>query len=216
MGSLALVVLGVVIVLGFVTALWLVVLNQNQSSFSFMRTEELRFLSVAFPSNSSAVISVRNSGSFILTIDRVKINNTAVTVTYGFYIETDGTLPRGASGTIAISNWTWTNGYIYEFVVHTATGNNFPYTTTATPGGSIPSPEPWHDPYPVDYSPLIAPSLIEIILIMAFAGATVLNRKQYLHIPAPALAVLGILMILGFLVVLWLAFFVPLPHQSFT
>jgi len=216
MGSLALVVLGVVIVLGFVTALWLVVLNQNQPSFSFMRTEEIKFLSVAFPSNSSVVISVKNTGTSRLTIAGVKINNTAKTPTYGFYIETDGTLPIGASGTITISNWIWTNGYKYEFAVLAAAGNRYPYITTAVLGGFIPSPEPGHDPNPVDYSPLIVPSLIEIILIMAFAGAIVLNRKQYLHIPAPALAVLGMLMILGFLVVLWLAFFVPLPRQSFT
>lgn len=182
-----------------------------------MKSEELKIISVAFPSSNSVVMFVKNAGSYSLKIVSVTINGTARTPTYGPYIEPDGTIFVGASGTITISNWAWTNSSKYEFMLVTAKGNHYPYTTTASLGGVVPTPQPGVDlgPDSVDLSPLIVPSAIEIALTMAFVGAIVLNRKQYLNIPAPALAFLGMLMILGLLVMLWLFWFIPLTTLTF-
>lgn len=53
-------------ILGSVIALWLVVLSKP--TFTFMKTEELRITSVTFPSSSSVVISVTNTGSSTTTV----------------------------------------------------------------------------------------------------------------------------------------------------
>jgi hypothetical protein len=96
-------------------------------------TEELKIISVTFPSSSSAQISVTNTGVNTLTISTVTIDDYPQTAAYGGSIGTDGSLQKGLSGTITISGWTWHSGTRYTFAVITTRGDKYTYTTTAAP-----------------------------------------------------------------------------------
>ena len=232
-------------ILGLFTALWLI-LNPIEPTFTFMKTEGLKIISVTFPSSSSAVISVTNTGPNALTILYVTIDYATITPAYGFFIGTNGTLAYGVSGTITINRWTWTAGYTYTFAIITTSGNKYTYTTTATPSGPL-SPD---DSSPflkvallmaiilaealmgaINFSPLIVASQIAIIEIVVLVEVIVHNRKHSQHnVSAPAdplkppsilslsgsiLAVLGIVMILGLFIALWLVVSYLFPPPTF-
>ena len=124
----AIILIAVTVAVSIAVAAWMGALT-----FGFMNHEELKIISVTFPSGSSAVISVTNTGANSLTISGVTIDDAAKTPAYGGSIGTDGSLAKGQSGTVTISGWTWTSGYKYTFALLTTSGNKYPYTTTARP-----------------------------------------------------------------------------------
>lgn len=124
----AIILIAVTVAVSIAVAAWMGALT-----FTFMKTEELRIISVTFPTNQ-AVITVTNTGPNALTITSATVDDALQgTIAYGGAIGTDGTLGKGGTGTVTISGWNWVSGYKYTFAVLTAAGNKYTYTTTAAP-----------------------------------------------------------------------------------
>jgi FlaG/FlaF family flagellin (archaellin) len=106
------------LIAGLASAIYLYQIMYPPVIFAPIKTEEFEINNVTFPSSSSAVISVTYMGpNASITISNVTIDDIARTPTYGGSIGTDGTLAKGASGNITISNWTWTAGHEYTFAL---------------------------------------------------------------------------------------------------
>jgi len=129
----AIILIAVTVAVSIAVAAWMGALT-----FTFMKTEELKITSVTFSGTSpskTTVIAVTNTGANALTISSVTVDDVSKTATYGGSIASDGSLAKGASGTITIaqSQFNWTSGYKYTLAVLTTSGNKYTYTTTATP-----------------------------------------------------------------------------------
>jgi len=102
-------------------------------TFTFMKTEELKITSVTFQSNTSATIVCTNTGTDTLTVTGVTLDDASTTEVYNAAFGSDGSLAKGASGTISVTTSSaMTSGAKYTFAVLTASGNKYTYTTTAT------------------------------------------------------------------------------------
>jgi flagellin-like protein len=124
----AIILIAVTVAVSIAVAAWMGALT-----FTFMKTEELKIISVTFPSANETKISVTNTGADTLTVSSVTVDDVEKTsLTYGGSFATDHSLPKGESGTIEITGWTWTSGAKYTFAVLTSGGNKYTYTTTAT------------------------------------------------------------------------------------
>ena len=126
----AIILIAVTVAVSIAVAAWMGALT-----FTFMKTEELKIISVTFkPGN--ATISVTNTGANSLTISSVTIDDAAATVVtngWGGSISTsDHSLAKGLSGTITVSH-AWQSGYKYTYAVLTTSGNKYTYTTNAAP-----------------------------------------------------------------------------------
>jgi len=129
----AIILIAVTVAVSIAVAAWMGALT-----FTFMKTEELKITSVTFSGtspNKQTVIAVTNTGASALTISSVTVDDVTKTATYGGSLGSDGSLAKGASGTITIaqSQFNWTSGYKYTFAVLTTSGNKYTYTTTAAP-----------------------------------------------------------------------------------
>jgi len=122
----AIILIAVTVAVSIAVAAWMGALT-----FTFMKTEELKITGVTWQTGN-ATISVTNTGANALTISSVTVDDVAKTPTYGGSIGSDGSLAKGASGTIRVS-FSWTSGYKYTFAVLTTSGNKYTYTTTAAP-----------------------------------------------------------------------------------
>jgi flagellin-like protein len=124
----AIILIAVTVAVSIAVAAWMGALT-----FTFMKTEELKITGVTFPLANQTVISVTNTGADTLTISAVTVDDASKTPVYGSAIASDGSLAKGASGTITINGWTWTSGYKYTFALLTTSGNKYTYTTNAAP-----------------------------------------------------------------------------------
>jgi len=118
----AIILIAVTVAVSIAVAAWMGALT-----FTFMKTEELKIVSVTFPSASKVEISVRNTGANTLTISSVTVDDSPANVTSG-----TGDLLKGQSGTLKVT-FGWVSGVKYTFAVLTAGGNKYTYTTTAAP-----------------------------------------------------------------------------------
>ncbi len=124
----AIILIAVTVAVSIAVAAWMGALT-----FTFMKTEELKIISVTFPGADQTVISVTNTGADTLTVSSVTVDDVARgNVTCGGAFDAEKNLGKGASGTITISGWAWTSGAKYTFAVLTSGGNKYTYTTTAT------------------------------------------------------------------------------------
>ena len=96
--------------------------------FTFMKTEEVKVLSInrSTWSNATATLTLKNSGTSEITIESVRVNDNSATLTpVG-----SATLTPGEQRDFSVSS-TYVSGTKYEFAFYTATGNRYPYTSTA-------------------------------------------------------------------------------------
>ncbi len=125
----AIILIAVTVAVSIAVAAWMGALT-----FTFMKTEELRINSVTFQSNTTATIACVNSGADTLTVTAVTLDDASIAsddVTFVADFGSDGSLAKGASGTISLTTPAMTSGAKYTFAVLTAGGNKYTYTTTA-------------------------------------------------------------------------------------
>jgi len=124
----AIILIAVTVAVSIAVAAWMGAL-----SFTFMATEQVSFTGIAWTEDVNGTITlcnldIKNSGTSILTIDKVKVNNNDVT---GIWTTTPITLDPNAVVTLDIS-YSYERGGNYAFTVITAKNNAFgPYTATA-------------------------------------------------------------------------------------
>jgi len=107
----------------------------ESQTFPFMKTEELKVISVniATWSATNATLTVKNSGTSELTISDVRVNDNNADITVVSSTDADtsgGTLSPGEEANINVG-YTYVSGNKYEFAFYSATGNRYPYTSTA-------------------------------------------------------------------------------------
>jgi len=122
----AIILIAVTVAVSIAVAAWMGALT-----FTFMKTEELRITSVTFQSNTTATIACTNTGADTLTVTAVTLDDASTTETYIAAFGPDGSLAKGASGTISVTTPAMTSGAKYTFALLTAGGNKYTYTTTA-------------------------------------------------------------------------------------
>ena len=105
--------------------------DEVSRTYPFMKTEELRINSVTFQSNTTATIACVNSGADTITVTAVTLDDASTEVTFVAAFGSDGSLAKGASGSIQVTTSAMTSGAKYTFAVLTAGGNKYTYTTTA-------------------------------------------------------------------------------------
>jgi flagellin-like protein len=124
----AIILIAVTVAVSIAVAAWMGALT-----FTFMKTEELKFQSHTWATNRTSIsLSLKNTGTGALTISEIRVNDAIVTnTTY-----TTGTATMQAGDTVVIrvapaSGSTFTSGVKYEFAALTATGNKYTYVATA-------------------------------------------------------------------------------------
>jgi len=135
-------VLVVVMILGVLTALWLI-LNPRGPTFAFTKNDIFAVTGIVFggsPSNATNYVDVtiQNSGSLTWTLQsKAQVNSVTglkVSSTYGARVPT---CASGYSITVKIANVNWTDGSQYFTTLLLTDGNKFSYIATATPGGLV-------------------------------------------------------------------------------
>ncbi|MDH5596079.1 MAG: hypothetical protein OEY40_05115 [Candidatus Bathyarchaeota archaeon] len=131
----AIILIAVTVAVSIAVAAWMGAL-----SFTFMATEQISFTGIAWDETTGNVtlcyLDIKNSGTSILTIDKVKVNNVEATWIITVPAGADETLDPNEVITLDISP-TGTTGYYarggnYAFTVVTAKNNPFgPYTASA-------------------------------------------------------------------------------------
>ncbi len=118
----AIILIAVTVAVSIAVAAWMGALT-----FTFMKTEELKVISVNRTTwtNASATLTVKNSGTSDLTISSVRVNDVEATMT-----PDPLTLTPGLETTIQVGH-TYVPGTKYEFAFYSASGNRYPYTSTA-------------------------------------------------------------------------------------
>ena len=132
----AIILIAVTVAVSIAVAAWMGAL-----SFTFMATEQVSFTGIAWTEDVSGNITlcnldIKNSGTSILTIEKVKINNVDTTWTVDTTTDPDAdeTLDPNEVVTLNIdpTGTTYARGGNYAFTVVTAKNNAFgPYTATA-------------------------------------------------------------------------------------
>ena len=126
----AIILIAVTVAVSIAVAAWMGALT-----FTFMKTEELKVISVNRTAwtNANATLTVKNSGTSDLTISSVRVNDNEaeMDVVYSSDAATSGgTLSPGEEADIQV-DYTYVSGTKYEFALYTATGNRYPYTSVA-------------------------------------------------------------------------------------
>jgi flagellin-like protein len=119
----AIILIAVTVAVSIAVAAWMGALT-----FTFMKTEEVKVLSInrSTWSNTTATLTLKNSGTSDLTIETVRVNdNTATLTPVG-----SATLAPGDERNFTVGS-TYVSGTKYEFAFYTASGNRYPYTSTA-------------------------------------------------------------------------------------
>jgi len=93
------------------------------TTFTFMDTEQLQIISVAFLSNNHINITIQNVGTSSITISEIWVNNVKAWAQ-------DSIISAGYQKTITLEV-AWVGGIAYQFKVVTSRGNQFYYTATA-------------------------------------------------------------------------------------
>jgi flagellin-like protein len=116
----AIILIAVTVAVSIAVAAWMGALT-----FTFMKTEEVKVVSInrSTWSNTTATVTLKNSGTSDLTIDSVRVNDDDATLT-------PATLTPGQEANFDVE-YTYVSGTKYEFAFYTATGNRYPYTSTA-------------------------------------------------------------------------------------
>ena len=131
----AIILIAVTVAVSIAVAAWMGAL-----SFTFMATEQVSFTGIAWTEVANGTITlcnldIKNSGTSILTIDKVKVNNVEATYTVDTTTDPDAdeTLDPNEVITLEISPpASYIRGGNYAFTVVTAKNNAFgPYTATA-------------------------------------------------------------------------------------
>ncbi len=118
----AIILIAVTVAVSIAVAAWMGALT-----FTFMKTEEVKVLSINRSTwvNQTATLTLKNSGTSDLTIDTVRVNDNDASLT-------QATLKPGDEHAFTV---VYTPGYVsgtkYEFAFYTASGNRYPYTSTA-------------------------------------------------------------------------------------
>ena len=125
----AIILIAVTVAVSIAVAAWMGALT-----FTFMKTEELKVISINRSTWSTgepgnATLTLKNSGTSDLTIDSVRVNDADVS-DWGVNDPADPTLASGEEVTIWVE-YNYYSGNKYEFAFYTATGNRYPYTSTA-------------------------------------------------------------------------------------
>ncbi len=119
----AIILIAVTVAVSIAVAAWMGALT-----FTFMKTEEVKVLSIDRTnwSNETATLTLKNSGTSELTIESVRVNDNSATLTpVG-----SATLAPGDQRNFTV-DYTYVSGTKYEFAFYTASGNRYPYTSTA-------------------------------------------------------------------------------------
>jgi len=135
----AIILIAVTVAVSIAVAAWMGALT-----FTFMKTEELKVTGISWGTgNANATLAVKNSGTGSLTISSAKANDVAITLykykkpsgtgtltdwpTAGLTLEPGDT----ADITVKLSSGNFVSGTKYEIAFYCATGNRYPYTSTA-------------------------------------------------------------------------------------
>lgn len=123
----AIILIAVTVAVSIAVAAWMGALT-----FTFMKTEELKIIGLAWgpkvgTNYANATLTLKNSGTSALTITTVKVNDETATLVGGDISLEPGDEP---SATVEIAG-DFKPGTKYEFAFYTATGNRYPYTSTA-------------------------------------------------------------------------------------
>jgi len=126
----AIILIAVTVAVSIAVAAWMGALT-----FTFMKTEELKFIGHAWEAVATPTyinIKVKNSGTAKLKVTDVRVNDVSATkLTFSLDFDTSGNLEAGKEGTIKVES-TFAAGTKYAFEVITAAGNRFgPYTALA-------------------------------------------------------------------------------------
>jgi len=135
----AIILIAVTVAVSIAVAAWMGALT-----FTFMRTEEVKITSLAWATgNANATLTLKNSGTGSLTIDTLKINSVTGQLyqyrksgdtAWTAWPSTGLTMQPGDVYEVCVRRsgaTPFVSGTKYEFVFHTAAGNNYPYTETA-------------------------------------------------------------------------------------
>lgn len=121
----AIILIAVTVAVSIAVAAWMGALT-----FTFMKTEELKITSISWASGTnpaSATLHAKNTGTGALTIDSVKVNDGTASSN-----NLPVTLQPGDEKDIVVTRTgNFTSGTKYEFAFYSATGNRYPYTSTA-------------------------------------------------------------------------------------
>ena len=140
----AIILIAVTVAVSIAVAAWMGALT-----FTFMATEQISFTSVVYPTAlDHANVTIKNTGTGALTIDRVLVNSYANSSSGGWTVMTSGadeTLdpneaiiiqidPSKYPAAAGIVSSAFSTGDTYGFTVVTEKNNQFgPYTATASP-----------------------------------------------------------------------------------
>ena len=123
----AIILIAVTVAVSIAVAAWMGALT-----FTFMKTEEVRVSNISWGAVSgltrtSATLKLKNTGTASLTIDEVRVNDADASMD-----PNPKTLEPGQEQTFTVTRTgNFTIGTKYEFAFYTATGNRYPYTSTA-------------------------------------------------------------------------------------
>jgi len=125
----AIILIAVTVAVSIAVAAWMGALT-----FTFMKTEQLKYTNVKFGGTSGQGtnyinVSVQNTGTSDMVLTEAKVTGYGVAGTIINFA--DVTIAKGASATIQLTNVGWTNGYPYDIELHSSTGNKFPTTENA-------------------------------------------------------------------------------------
>jgi len=124
----AIILIAVTVAVSIAVAAWMGALT-----FTFMKTEELKFQSHTWATNRTSIsLTLKNTGTGALTISEYRVND--IIVTNKTYTTGSATMQAGDTVVVRIaptSGSTFTSGVKYEFAALTATGNKYTYVATA-------------------------------------------------------------------------------------
>jgi flagellin-like protein len=120
----AIILIAVTVAVSIAVAAWMGALT-----FTFMKTEEVKVISInrSTWSDTNATLTLKNSGTSDLTIESVRVNDNDATLTA---LVGSDTLAPGDERNFRV-DYTYVSGTKYEFAFYTASGNRYPYTSTA-------------------------------------------------------------------------------------
>jgi len=125
----AIILIAVTVAVSIAVAAWMGALT-----FTFMKTEQLKYTNIKFggvSGNSTNYINltVQNTGTSDMVVTEAKITGYGISGTIIDF--TDVPVAKGASASIQLTNVGWTNGYPYDIELHSSNGNKFPTTENA-------------------------------------------------------------------------------------
>ncbi len=118
----AIILIAVTVAVSIAVAAWMGALT-----FTFMKTEEVKVIGInrSTWSSTNATLTLKNSGTSELTINSVRVNDNTASMN-----PTTATLAPGEEVSLRV-DYTYVSGTKYEFAFYTASGNRYPYTSTA-------------------------------------------------------------------------------------